>query len=461
MRTDLLSQLLCPNCGGPLTEITKSLSPAGKIEYGILTCGCSEYPVVGGIPIFKAEGQIDVMQQTSDSVLRIGPKVKDLVALLRAGQNEKALLSLLVIPERRTGRLLALAECAPKGTRKGILSLAERLWSNQQRRARELLISAEAKTAAFDLIDYFYRRSLHSELFNHFAYSFSQPRHLAGLSLAGLLPASGKPILDLACGFGHYMHYWITSRPGQPVIGVDRNFFQLHVAKTRVAPGGDFICSEADDRLPFRSRSFCGVFCSDAFHYFLGRWQCAEEMRRIIEPGGLIILSRFGNRQVEPREGYELTVDGYSRLFDGLRTRLVSEDDLLDGYLKRSGPQLEKPSATANLTSKKWLSLLASDNQSLFRNYPRFGSWPHAAGRLRLNPLYKEVSEDFDGNMTLELRFPSRWYEFENAACAQYMPKKASVSKEVRTALAAGTWSKEMESLIQQCVIIGMPERYL
>ena len=178
---------------------------------------------------------------------------------------------------------------------------------------------------------------------------FAQPRHLAGLSLASLFPDSAKPILDLACGFGHYMHYWLTRRPGRPVIGIDRNFFQVYVAKARVAPDADFICSEADRRLPFRSETFCGVFCSDAFHYFLGRWQCASEMKRVTERRGVIILSRFGNREIEPREGYELTVDGYSRLFDGLHGRVVSEEELLRGYVKKMGPQLKQPSDIAHL----------------------------------------------------------------------------------------------------------------
>jgi len=400
------------------------------------------------------------MQQTTDSILQIGPDVRDLISLLRAGQNEKALLSLLVIPGRFVGRLLGLADCVPTKLKGGIRILANRLWSKEQRKARRFLVDPEGEATARDLLAFYYRGSLQSELYNHFTYLFGQPRHLAGLSLASLFPTSGKPILDLACGFGHYMHYWCTSRPGQRVIGVDRNFFQLYVAKKRIAPGGDFICSEADGKLPFVSRSFSGVFCSDAFHYFLGRWQSVEEMKRLVEAGGSIVLSRFGNRRVEPREGYELTVDGYLRLFDGIPTRMVSEESLLQAYLKKSGPPFDEQPAMTHLTSQKWLYLLASENRVLFRDHPEFESWPHAAGRLRLNPLYHEIHKDPDGNMTLEFRFPSKWYEFENSACTRYMPATALVSKEVLNTMASGTWSEDLESLIRQCIIVGMPERY-
>ncbi|MGA2362133.1 MAG: methyltransferase domain-containing protein [Candidatus Aminicenantales bacterium] len=461
MRADLLSQLLCPNCGGALTASVRSPSQGSEIEYGILTCGCNEYPIIGGIPIFKVEGRVDVMRQTADSVLQYGPNIKELISLVRAGQYEKALLLLLVIPKRTVNKLLAFVDYAPQKARAGVQALARRLWSNQQQKNRELLVNIEKGTTAHDLISFFYRDSLRSEDYNYFYYRFSQPRHLAQLSLASLLPVSEKPILDLACGFGHVMHYWIMTHPGQRVVGVDRNFFQLYVARHWVAPGGDFICSEADLKLPFSSHSFCGVFCGDAFHCFLRRWQCAEEMKRVIEPEGLIILARFGNRQAGPREGYELSVEGYLKLFEGLRWRMLSEDDLLQGYLKRLGPQLEEPSTLSGLTPLKWLYLVASERAERFRNYPRFETWPHSVGRLKLNPLYREVNKDPAGNMTVEFQFPSSWYEFENSACSQYMPKTAIISTSTLNALSAGTWSDEIESLVRQCVIIGVPDRYL
>ena len=62
--------------------------------------------------------------------------------------------------------------------------------------------------------------------------------------------------------------------------------------------------------------------------------------------------------------------------------------------------------------------------------------------------------------MTVEFQFPSKWYEFENSACLQYMPRTAVVSKAALSAMAAGTSSEEIESLIRRCVVLGMPERY-
>ena len=172
MRADLLSQLLCPNCGGALTASVKSPAQGSEIEYGILTCGCNEYPIIGGIPIFKVEGRVDVMQQTTDSILQYGPNIKELISLVRDGQYEKALLLLLVIPKRIVNKLLALVDYVPQKARAGVKALGTRLWSDQQQKNRELLVNMEQGTTALDLISFFYRYSLRSELYNHFSYKF-------------------------------------------------------------------------------------------------------------------------------------------------------------------------------------------------------------------------------------------------------------------------------------------------
>jgi len=462
MRSDLLSLMVCPYCGGSL-EAGPGRIPSGQpIEYGILSCGCSEFPVVGGIPIFKASGRVDLMHQTTASVMRAGPRGRDLIKDIKAGRNERALLSLLTIPGRLTAGLLAITEATPSGMRGGAGKLADRLWSWEKRRAKAVVIDAVAGMSALDLLSFFYRRSMTSELYNHFTYHFGQPRQLAGLSLATLMPGSGEPVLDLACGFGHFMHYWAAGRRGQRVIGIDRNFFQLYVAKNRIAPDGDYICSEADVRLPLRSRSLGGIFCSDAFHCFLGRWQSAEEMKRLVKPGGIIVLSRFGNRRVEPREGYELSPEGYIRLFDDRPVRLISEREVLGSYLEKKGPPLGRPPDREHLAGQKWLSLVASDDPGLFRDHPEFGTWPHAAGRLALNPLYHEIARSPDGEVTVEFRFPSKWYEFENAGCREYMPATATLRPDALAILASGSgeWNAEVEALVRQCVVVGMPDRY-
>lgn len=461
MKPDMLKILRCPYCGQALHVSVAHPAFGSEIEYGVLTCACSNFPVVGGIPIFQSEGRVNVMQQTLDSALEMGPPVKDLVEWIRQGSFEKALLELLVIPKRKIGRLFALSECMPARTGAGkVRWLANFLWSRQQQQNREFVLDQQEKATAMEMIHFFYHTSLQAEVYHYFSCRYGQPRHLAALSLASLLPTGPEPILDLACGFGHIAHYWRHTHPSQTVVGLDRNFFQLYVARKYVAPGAEFICSEADKGLPLASRTISGVFCSDAFHYFLRRQQCAEEMKRVLDNNGLLLLARFGNREVEPREGYELTAEQYLGLFTGMTTRLVSEEGLLQDYLKGLGPQLRDPVPSSQLAREKWLSLAASKEAGRLRNYGKLEQWPHGVGRLKLNPLYQVTHSDANGNRQVELKFPSSWYEFENNCCLRYMPKSTELSKSAAEALHTGQRNDEISSLIGNCVVIGVPERY-
>ncbi len=97
------------------------------------------------------------------------------------------------------------------------------------------------------------------EYFYYYAYRYSQPRYLAGISLTSIFPESQQPILDLACGVGHYMHYLTTTRPEQLCIGLDRDFVSLYIAKKFIAPKGEYICAEADLSLPFSNCTASGL----------------------------------------------------------------------------------------------------------------------------------------------------------------------------------------------------------
>jgi SAM-dependent methyltransferase len=401
-----------------------------------------------------------VMAQTTDSVEILGPDVGQLRDLIRQGNHETALLLLLVTPNRITRRLLFLAESAPGRFRATMRSVADGALRSQQAAHKDLFLRPPEQGTAVEMFDFFYGHNLHDNASSqHYRCRFAQPRHLAALTLSCLLPSSARPILDLACGFGHHLHYWRACYPRHTLIGADRNFFHLYVAKNWVAPGAGYICSEADTRLPFRSGDFCGVCCTDAFHYFLRKQLAVDEMRRIIEPAGLLVLNRIGNRQLEPREGYELSPEGYQRLFAGLHIQMFSERELLQRYLKGLGPDWES-SGSIDLSSHKWLHLVASADPARFRDRVAFTEWPHCAGRLRLNPLYQKTAEDSSGCVTVQLKFPTAWYEFENSECLEYMPRTAQLTKKDLQDVEQGVVTDELRELLRQCVIVGMPDRY-
>ncbi len=457
MKLETLRLLMCPYCGGPLQIARGAPETGDEVEHGILRCACSEFPVVAGIPIFK-KGRVDVMTDTEDAALRSGPAVNVLIELIRSGQHEKALMLLLIPPDRLQARVSRVVEFLPRPYRQRIRNVVSLTESKRRSKFRVLM----SRPTALDVFDFLFRRLRlwPAELYNYFGFRFGQPRHLAGLSLASLLPSSPKPILDLACGFGHLLHHWTVRCPGRAFVGLDRNFFLLYVAKKWMAPTADYVCCEADMTLPFATGRFGGVFCSDAFHLFLRKVQCVRETQRVIDTVGIIILARVGNALVKPNEGYELAPDAYASLFEGLPCRLVSDQTLLRRYLEKLGPALKDPAPPATLKGEKWISLVAARDGNVFRDHGRFETWPHGTGRLVINPLYRERGKDSLGNTTFEFTFPSQHYEFENADCRKYVPDNIQVSSSVLEDLRSGTRSADIEELIRQCVILGVPAKY-
>lgn len=473
-----IALLVCPFCESALKIGTVATrDAAGGVEHGVLECaGCRfAFPVVAGIPIMMAPHEtLDSMYETSAQAFLPGPRMDHLVALIRGNQPAQA-LALLLNPSKLNGdwffsfersgakerALLGDGNSRSLKTRvrnKARKALAKHVLPRARQRFAEFLLEHEAELSAMDVLDFYYRRFSGTESFNYFAYRFGQPRHLAGLGLASLLDDASGPVLDLACGVGHVTHYLSEANPARKTIGSDRDFFRLWVANRYVAPRALYVCCPADRPLPFPRASLDGIFCSDAFHYFLERAATVREGARLLGPKGALILARFGNVTVQPNEGYELTLAGYAALLADMPHVFAGESELVRAYAARQSPELTRPTPPAELENEKWLSVVASQNPDFFRPSERFARWPHALGRLQQNPIYVESAGSTRDELALELRFPSEWYAFENQAYLSYAPKTSTLP---RAALADPEAHADIDRYISSFVMIGMPEAYL
>ena len=438
----------------------------------MLTCPCGEVPLLGGIPIFRREGRVDMMMQTVDAPLIRGPRPSRLLDLIRRGEDARALLLLLAVPPSWVRRALDGIELLPEGIQGRLRRRLEDAWVRGAREVEPLLVgrgeanapaegsAGTGSTTAADAFDYYFRRARRSELYHHFRHRFAQPRHLTSLALASLLPRDQRPVLDVACGFGHTLHYWTARHPGRLFLGLDRNFFELYVARRWIAPAAEYVCADADGPLPFRTASIGGAFCADAFHYFLRKVQCVSELSRIVGEDGAILLARFGNRNVEPREGYELSPEEYAALFPRSRRALVSDRAVLSRYLLGLAPDLSGSPVAPDAAGEKWLSLAASGDATLFRDHGPLGGWPHAQGVLRVHSLYREVSRADSGESVYALEMPSPWFAFENGECREYMPERFTLGAAARDALARGAGHPELDELVRRAAIVGFPARH-
>lgn len=443
--------LICPECSQAL-RWRKIEQPQGiEGEYGVLECRCSRYPVIDGIPILTQQ-KISVLDQVSSAVDLEGPTPAELVRKVEERQGFQALLSLIAFPvipaSLNRAPFLGLAKRQP------LLEIGLIVRKNL---VKWHLVQHHALTAR-DWLELIYHRSpVQGDYFNYFFFRFGQPRHLAALSLMSVLPKRDKPLLDLACGFGHLIHYLTQGPQHHRVVGFDRLFFQLWVAKHFIAPQAQFVCGDADHPLPFQDGAFSGAMCSDAFHLLRRKAEVLAELRRCA-PGGYLLLTRVGNREVRPNEGSELSLEEYFNLAGESPVRMAGETELVERYLRRLGPALARPANPLDLKGEKWLSLLVTDDERLFQDYDCFEAWPHGAGRLQLNPIYEVRHKQ--GHLDLEFKFPSDWYAFENGVMRQYHPQALVLDSQIYGAIRQGQRSLETEELLGRFVLLGMPEQY-
>ena len=181
-----------------------------------------------------------------------------MICLIEAGGHREALLS-MIMPPPPASPTLAPEWIQSLPSLKGICRLKRLAHQREARRwgeqATAFLTNAGNRVTACDFLDLYYHRSgfRTDDGYDYFALRFGQPRHLVALAFTRLIHKPTKPVLDLACGYGHITRSLARRAKGQPVIGVDQNFIGLYVAKNFIAPEAEYICCVADG--PHRSQT--------------------------------------------------------------------------------------------------------------------------------------------------------------------------------------------------------------
>lgn len=135
--------------------------------------------------------------------------------------------------------------------------------------------------AAYDAVAEAYAAENDSSLLNSY---YNRP---AIRSLLG--DVAGRHVLDAGCGSGPILVDLLEG--GASVVGIDGSQALLDIARRRVGPDVDLRVADLAAPLPFDDATFDDVVCSLALHY-LQDWQAPlAEMRRVLKPGGRVILS--------------------------------------------------------------------------------------------------------------------------------------------------------------------------
>ncbi len=453
MNKFLLDALRCPFCSGKFT-VTKGDEQSDQWEYAVLSCYCGHYPVVAGIPIIR-KGVLGAKGETTQTVSKF----------IESGKNQEALLAMAIPPIANAELAPAWLEQLPQVKGMGrIRSLFGRVaiprWTEL---AQEFIAAGPKGKTAKDYFDFHFLCSgTEKEEYNYFINRFGQPRHLVALSLMTLIESPRKPVLDFGCGFGHLTRHLPRRVGHQPIIGADRDFMRLYVAKNFLAPDALYVCCDGNASLPFLNEFFSVVYTSDTLYMVTNKVICSREIQRVADSDGLIVVAGIRNSLVEPKYSATMPYHTYGELFDPLPHRILANADVLNRYVDKRGPALTRSSAKQTLDDEPWFSIVATKREELLIDRGPFADWPHAEGQLELNPLYKPEGDHGNGTGEILYRhtFPSSWYEQEDGDCRKYEPDSVSISSQILKDLSSRKRTTDMEDLIAQCVIVGIPDRF-
>ena len=410
------------------------------------------YPVVAGIPIIR-KGVLGAKGESTRTVCQF----------IESGKNQEALLAMTMPPEPASAELApAWLQQLPQVKGMGrIRSSVGRVAIPQWIEYAQKFLAAgpQGKTAKDYLEFHFLHSGMKKEQYNYYINRFGQPRHLVALSLMTLIESPRKPVLDFGCGFGHLTCHLPRRVGHQPIIGADRDFIRLYIAKNLLAPDALYVCCDGDDSLPFIDAFFSVTFSSDTLYMVNNKAVCSKEIQRVTDSTGLIVVAGIRNGLVEPQNYRTMPYHTYGELFDPLPHRILANTDVLNRYVNKCGPALTRSSEKQTLDSEPWFSIVATKREELLIDRGPFADWPHAEGQLELNPLYKPVGDHGNGTLYRHT-FPSIWYEQEDGDCRKYEPGSVSISSQILKDLSSRNRTADMEDLIAQCVIVGIPDRF-
>ena len=109
----------------------------------------------------------------------------------------------------------------------------------------------------------------------------------ATLALAG--EVAGRRILDAGCGSGPL--FAALRERGAIVTGVDASAAMLELARRRLGGDADLRVADLGDPLPFADGAFDDVIASLVLHYLEDWTAPLAELRRVLRPGGRLIVS--------------------------------------------------------------------------------------------------------------------------------------------------------------------------
>lgn len=236
---------------------------------------------------------------------------------------------------------------------------------------------------------------------DYFAHRWSDPTYLSGLALLQQHWPADRPVVEIACGAGHFLRE-LVRRGVSDVVGVDVVWAKLWLAQRFVCPQARYVCADVTALPDLGVVQPSYVLCHDALYFVEDKPAALAGMRAVAGDGGTVVV---GHAHVTDAHGLPLTAAAWSSLVGtGL---LYDDDELTRALLDRRAPVAR---AAADLEGSEAVALVAGDPLS-----PAPLDLGEPLGPLVLNPLY------VDGRLT----WPSERYAEEYGPRSTYLPARS------------------------------------
>ncbi len=234
---------------------------------------------------------------------------------------------------------------------------------------------------------------------DYFAYRWATPTYLSGLALLQLTLQSTRPVVEVACGMGHFLR--ALEAHGVATAGVDLVFSKLWLARRYLGVQGMLVCGDTR-ALPLRSLQPATVFCHDAFYFFEDKAAVLRGLRALAA-GGPVALGHVHTNAIDHGvAGTLASAEAYGRMA-AASARFFDDRQLTAAWLAQQIPEAQRPAALSTAQAVAWIE--GPPNPELF-------SLERPASALTYNPLLAD-----DGRV----EWPTERFRAEYEADAAYL----------------------------------------
>jgi len=102
-------------------------------------------------------------------------------------------------------------------------------------------------------------------------------------------PGEEERVLDMGCGDGRFLEKLQKIQTHIKLYGVDISENMILTGRKRKIESCSFLVGDAES-LPYGDNSMDRIYCLNSFHHYPNPQKVARELKRVLKPGGLLII---------------------------------------------------------------------------------------------------------------------------------------------------------------------------